>query len=158
MLFPGISITAMSGDDLDQVMEIERASFPLPWSRSSFEKELVENNYACYLVACSREEGRVIGYAGCWVIFDEAHVTTLAVHPLFRRNGTGSALLASLIKQAYGRGARQIFLEVRDSNEAARRLYEKFGFKIKGIRKKYYLDEDAVVMARHCSATSFSWR
>lgn len=124
-------IRFMTTEDLDQVMEIEKKSFPLPWSRSSFERELHDNNYACYLVSHTGENGQVTGYGGCWVIFDEAHITTLAVHPAHRREGTGSALLASLMKLAYDRGARQVFLEVRDSNEAARKLYEKFGFMIK---------------------------
>ncbi|MEW5920272.1 MAG: ribosomal protein S18-alanine N-acetyltransferase [Bacillota bacterium] len=151
MLSP--KIRNMTTDDLDQVMEIEKSSFPLPWSRGSFEKELRDNNYACYLVAHTGENGKITGYAGCWVLFDEAHITTLAVHPLYRRTGTGSVLLTSLMELAYERGARQVFLEVRDSNEAARNLYEKFGFKIRGIRKKYYLDEDALVMARNFGTT-----
>ena len=138
----------MSIDDLQQVMVIEHAAFPHPWSRASFEKELSDNGYACYLVAVTGNNRQVIGYAGSWVLFGEAHITTLAVHPDYRRAGIGSALLTSLMETASKEGACQVFLEVRDSNGAARTLYEKFGFKIKGIRKKYYLDEDALVMTR----------
>ncbi len=141
----------MTKDDIDQVMEIEHSSFPYPWSRASFEKELRDNGYACYLVAGTGKNGQVIGYAGSWVLFGEAHITTLAVHPDYRRAGTGSALLTSLMEAAYKLGACQVFLEVRDSNGAARTLYEKYGFKIKGIRKKYYLDEDALIMTRDFS-------
>ncbi len=146
-----LEIRKMTNDDLDEVMEIEHSSFPYPWARASFEKELRDNAYACYLVAGTEKNGQVIGYAGSWVLFGEAHITTLAVHPGYRRAGTGSALLTSLMESAYKLGACQVFLEVRDSNGAARTLYEKFGFKIKGIRKKYYLDEDALVMIRDFS-------
>jgi len=148
---PPAQIRKMTPGDLVQVMEIEHYSFSLPWSRSSFEKELRDNGYACYLVAETAETaetGKVVGYAGCWVLFDEAHITTLAVHPAYRRSGIGSLLLTSLLEMADARGAEQIFLEVRDSNMAARRLYTEFGFEIKGIRKKYYHDEDALVMVR----------
>lgn len=141
----------MTHDDLDQVMEIEHSSFPYPWSRTSFEKELRDNGYACYLVADTGKNGQVLGYAGSWVLFGEAHITTLAVHSDYRRAGVGSTLLTSLMEKAYKLGACQIFLEVRDSNGAARTLYEKLGFQIKGIRKKYYHDEDAVVMIRDFS-------
>ena len=145
---PPLQIRKMTPGDLAQVMEIERSSFDLPWSRSSFEKELRDNSYACYLVAETGEEGKVVGYTGCWVLFDEAHITTLAVHPAYRRSGIGSMLLTSLLELAESRGAQQVFLEVRDSNMSARRLYAEFGFEIKGIRKKYYHDEDALVMMR----------
>lgn len=139
-------IRKMIPGDLAQVMEIENNSFPISWSRNSFEKELRENGYACYLVAETGETGKVIGYTGCWVLFDEAHITTLAVHPAYRRNGIGSKLLTTLLELAESKGAQQVFLEVRDSNMAARRLYAEFGFEIKGIRKKYYNDEDALIM------------
>ena len=145
---PPLQIRRMTPGDLNQVMEIEHCSFPLPWSRGSFEKELRDNSYACYLVAETEERGKVAGYAGCWVLFDEAHITTLAVHPAYRRGGIGRMLLAALLELADARGAQQVFLEVRDSNAAARRLYTEFGFEIKGIRKKYYHDEDALVMVR----------
>lgn len=141
----------MTVADLDQVMEIENLSFPYPWSRPSFEKELLNNGYACYIVSCSGADHRVIGYAGAWVLFGEAHVTTLAVHPEYRRKGTGSVLLTALMEMASRLGAEQVFLEVRHSNNAARILYGKFGFKIKGVRKKYYLDEDAIIMVRDFS-------
>lgn len=143
-----LEIRKMKADDLDQVMTIEQASFPFPWSRTSFEKELKDNGYAYYIVACTANGGAVVGYGGSWVLFGEAHITTLAVHPDYRRKGTGSILLKSLMDVSIKLGACQVFLEVRNSNDAARTLYEKFGFKIKGIRKKYYLDEDALIMAR----------
>ena len=142
-------IRKMTGNDLDQVMEIEYRSFPLPWSRGSFEREICYNNYSCYIVAGAGENGQVTGYAGSWVFLDEAHITTLAVHPLYRRTGTGSALFSYLLETAHAQGAERVLLEVRDSNEAARRLYEKHGFTVIGRRKKYYFDEDALVMARY---------
>jgi ribosomal-protein-alanine N-acetyltransferase len=136
----------MSVDDLDDVLDIEQSSFSFPWSRSSFYGEIQKNNFAYYIVARPRGEHRVIGYGGLWVVCDEGHITTLAVHPFYRKTGAGSFMLDHLLKKAREKGARRVFLEVRDSNLAARHLYEKFCFKIIGRRKNYYLDEDALIM------------
>lgn len=142
----GISISSMKVSEIDQVVKIERLSFPTPWSPHAFYSELTENLCACYVVA--KEGVRVIGYAGMWVLIDEAHVTNIAVHPDFRRRGIGEKLLKELITRAASRGARRLTLEVRPSNEAAQRLYTKFGFEPKGVRKGYYTDnrEDAIIM------------
>lgn len=142
-----LEIAPMSVDDLDTVLEIERNSFPFPWPQDSIYREIVKNDYAFYYVARLKEEGKVIGYGGIWVLFDEAHVTTLAVHPPYRRLGAGSLLLSYLLQEAFSKGARQVYLEVRDFNQAARALYEKYGFKKIGRRKNYYYHEDALVMA-----------
>jgi len=114
--------------------------------------EISQNRYAHYIVARVKDDGRVIGYGGLWVLFDEGHITTLAVHPLHRKAGTGSFLLEHMLRKARANGATQVFLEVRDSNLAARRLYEKFKFKVIGRRKNYYLNEDALVMVYTFSA------
>ncbi|MGI6308642.1 MAG: ribosomal protein S18-alanine N-acetyltransferase [Dethiobacteria bacterium] len=146
-----LEIAPMSVDDLSAVLEIEKSSFSFPWPQDSIYKEIVKNDYAYYFVARLKDEGKVIGYGGIWVLLDEAHITTLAVHSLYRRAGTGSLLLSCLLKEALSRGARQVFLEVRDSNQAARALYEKFGFEMIGRRKNYYYHEDALIMVHKFS-------
>lgn len=142
-----ISVNPMTVEDLEAVLEIEELSFPIPWSRNSFLYELLENERAIYLIA-KNEFGRVIGYIGMWVIFDEGHITNLAVHPIYRRRGAGRALLLTLTDTARQHGVQHLTLEVRASNIAAQTLYEKIGFVRMGIRRKYYLDnnEDAYIM------------
>lgn len=136
----------MGSQHLDGVLAIERSSFPTPWSRASFLNELYTNNYAFYYVCLW--ENKVVGYAGMWIILDEAHITNIAVHPDFRRCGIGELLLDTLIKEAVKLGAERMTLEVRISNIPAQRLYEKKGFVRSGIRKGYYTDnrEDAIIM------------
>lgn len=141
-----LTIAAMVLEDLDEVMQIEQDSFLYPWSRNSFQGEILTNRFAYYITA-KDTEGFVIGYAGIWILFDEGHITTIAVKPLCRHKGVGSLLLAHLLKKAQLEGACKVFLEVRDSNLEARRIYERFGFEVIGKRKKYYFNEDALIMA-----------
>ena len=140
-----VTIRPMRMEDIGGVLEIEQMSFPTPWPRDAYVHEL-ENRLACYFVAC--EMHRTVGYTGMWVILDEAHVTTIAVDPLYRRRRIGERLLITLIEEALKRGARWITLEVRKSNAGAQDLYRKYGFKDIGVRKAYYSDnrEDAIVM------------
>lgn len=140
-------ISPMRVEDLEEVLEIEDLSFPTPWSRNSFLYELLENERALYLVAKS-PLGNVIGYVGIWVIFDEGHITNLAVHPDYRRQGVGKALMLALIEAVRKRDVRHLTLEVRRTNLAAQDLYQKLGFVHMGVRRKYYLDnnEDALIM------------
>ena len=141
-----ITIRPMRLEDITGVLEIEQMSFPTPWPRDAYQHELRDNRLACYLVA--REFHRIVGYAGMWVILDEAHVTTIAVDPLHRRRRIGERLLVALIDESIRRGARWVTLEVRKSNLGAQSLYRKYGFKDIGVRKGYYSDnrEDAIVM------------
>lgn len=150
----GLDIGQMRESDLDSVMEIEEASFPTPWSRNAFLSEIYENRRAYYLVA--RDNGHVAGYVGIWVILDEGHVTNLAVHPNFRRQGIGEQLMQSIISYARSRGAKRITLEVRASNLTAQSLYEKLGFVGVGTRPGYYHDngEDAVIMWKNEQAAT----
>lgn len=141
-----LEVAPMTVDDLTDVLEIEKNSFIFPWSSISFYEEIRGNNYAYYIVARLPGKGKIVGYGGLWVFFDEGHITTLAVHPLYRHAGTGSFLLDHLLNKALQKGARRVFLEVRDSNQVARSLYEKYNFKVIGRRKNYYLNEDALVM------------
>lgn len=138
------TIEPMTLEDLEAVARIERGSFESPWSPDSFRTELLRNDMAHYLVARMGEW--VVGYGGIWIIFDEAHLTTLAVAEPYRRHGIGTVLLKALMRKSASLGARRISLEVRPSNLAARSLYEKFGFSVKGVRKHYYFDEDGLVM------------
>jgi len=132
--------------DLDEVLAIEHLSFPTPWSRAAYHRELVTNGYATYIVG--RLDGRVVSYGGMWVILDEAHITNIAVHPDWRRAGLGRLTMAALEARAVELGATRITLEVRVSNITARRLYEGLGYRGTGVRRNYYSDtrEDAIVM------------
>jgi ribosomal-protein-alanine N-acetyltransferase len=140
------AIRAMGLDDIPQVMEIDRLSFPLPWSENSFRKELAENEHAYFFVA--EAQGGIVGFAGYWYIVDECHISTLAVHPAQRGQGIGDLLLAAALRHALALGAALATLEVRESNVAAQTLYRKYGFEVAGRRRRYYRnnDEDALLM------------
>ncbi|MBO8169247.1 MAG: ribosomal protein S18-alanine N-acetyltransferase [Thermoanaerobacteraceae bacterium] len=141
-----LSFEPMQLKHLPQVLDIERQSFPTPWSKKTFLGELRHNQFAYYYV-CLLEE-QVVGYGGLWVVLDEAHVTTIAVSPQYRRRKIGARLLLFLMQQALMHGADKITLEVRPSNLSAKRLYENMGFTEAGVRKGYYTDnnEDAIIM------------
>ena len=132
--------------DIPSVHRIERQSFPVPWPAYAFRQELEANRLARYLVV--RYGDRVIAYAGLWLMVDEAHVTTFAVLPEWRRQGVGRRLMLALLESATKVRAETATLEVRISNVAARRLYEQFGFRPVGVRPRYYSDngEDALIM------------
>jgi [ribosomal protein S18]-alanine N-acetyltransferase len=139
-----ITIGPMRLEDVEAVHHIEELSFSQPWSRATFESEVRDNRFAHYLVA--RNHRGPLGYGGMWVILDEAHVTTLAVLPRYRRRGLGGRLLRFLMDLALHLGATRMTLEVRISNQEAMDLYKKFGFVQRGMRKQYYQDEDAYIM------------
>jgi ribosomal-protein-alanine N-acetyltransferase len=136
----------MTIDDIEQVLDVENNSFALPWSENAFRKEMKENDLALYVVI--EENGRVVGYAGLWVIGHEGHITNVAVHPQFRKKGYGDLLIDRLLCEGEKKGINAYTLEVRVSNRPAQKLYEKYGFKSVGIRPKYYEDnkEDAMIM------------
>jgi ribosomal-protein-alanine N-acetyltransferase len=139
-------VAEMTAEDIPAVHAIESASFPTPWPPYAFRQELETNRLARYLVV--RAGQRVIAYAGIWLMVDEAHVTTFAVLPAYRRRGIGGLLLVELMELAADLGAVVCTLEVRLSNGAARRLYQEFGYKPVGVRPRYYTDngEDALIM------------
>lgn len=141
-----VELKNMSFEDIDGVCEIEKLSFATPWSRESFESELYQNNLARYIVA--KLNGKVAAYGGMWIVLDEAHITNIAVHPDYRGQKIGEKLVRALLRTAAENKAARITLEVRASNDAARKLYKKLGFIDSGIRKGYYADsgEDAVIM------------
>jgi [ribosomal protein S18]-alanine N-acetyltransferase len=140
----------MELDDIQPVHQIDQLSFNLPWSERSYRFELTENRNASVWVAELDEEGRrqVVGMIVVWIVLDEAHIATLAIHPDYRKHGIGRQLLAQGLRAAAGRGAQLAYLEVRRSNRAAQLLYESFGFEVVGERPRYYKDnqEDALLM------------
>jgi len=136
----------MAVSDLDQVLDIERASFPTPWTRAAFCYEIEQNKVA----RCTVLRGRrgIVGYLCLWEIGHEIHITNLAVHPEWRRHGVARRLLAGALAEGIVRGVALAFLEVRPSNTRALALYESLGFQVIGRRNGYYFDtgEDALVM------------
>ncbi len=141
-----LKLSFMTVNDLPQVQVIEKHAFPRPWSMQTYFSEIVDNDCAHYMVM--RYEKEIIGYIGMWIILDEGHVTTVAVHPGWRRRRIGTKLLGMLGKYAYARGVRKMTLEVRVSNQGAQSLYRGLGYIGVGIRPQYYLDnkEDALIM------------
>ncbi|MCC7529085.1 MAG: ribosomal protein S18-alanine N-acetyltransferase [Candidatus Melainabacteria bacterium] len=143
-----LELRTLADNDLDEVMDIEPVAFGNHhWSRQSFINEL-DNRLGKYYAAVDASTGQLVGYSGFWLIGDEAHITTLAVHPDCRRKRIGEVLLINNILAARQAGAKWLTLEVRVSNEKAQNLYFKFGFKNLGIRRHYYQDnsEDALVL------------
>jgi ribosomal-protein-alanine N-acetyltransferase len=159
-------VQPMTLADVAQVMEIERVAFPTPWSPRAYRYEITANESSTMLVVrllghpaagLARIVQRVrvappdplLGYAGFWLLVDDAHICTIAVHPRWRGQGLGDLLLLSLLDRAVERGAHRATLEVRVSNRVAQGLYRKFGFHVVSRRKRYYADndEDAYIMA-----------
>ncbi len=141
-----VVVEPMRLDDLPAIHQIEKASFTSPWPDHAYQSELATNRLAHYLVA--RVGDRLVAYGGMWLMVDEAHITTFAVHPAWRRQHIGECLLLAFLDLAIDRGAHEATLEVRLSNLPARRLYEKYGFRPVGLRPRYYSDdnEDALIM------------
>ena len=136
------------GRDLDGILAVDAATFERPWTRAMYEWEWTHSDVARFYVACHGEA--VVGYCAGWVIFDELHINNLAVAPEWRRRGVGAGLLVFVLGAAAAEGATRATLEVRRSNEPARRLYERFGFAFAGVRTGYYREpvEDALVLWR----------
>ena len=147
----GLTIRPMQMDDLQQVLKIDQVSFSLPWPESAYRYELTENPTSRSWVAIydsADGEQVIVGMIVVWLILDEAHIATLAIHPDYRKRGIGSTLLVEALQSVLLQGARSAFLEVRASNLAAQNLYQHFGFEIVNRRPRYYKDnlEDALLM------------
>lgn len=184
------AIEPMRLRDVAEVMEIERVSFPTPWSARAYRYELQENNLSHYLVArpqrpltekkpgfwdglrreclverlrrslgiAASPEANILGYGGFWLMAGEAHISTIAVRPEWRRRGIGELLLVAMLEWAVELGADLATLEVRVSNVAAQGLYRKYGFAKVGLRPHYYSDrgEDALIMTtKHLTSAAF---
>jgi len=133
---PDLVLRVMRESDLTGVLNIERRSFSIPWEEATF-RGLMRRQSASLLVA--EQAGVLVGYAVMWYAADEAELGDLSVLPEARRRGLGRWILDRAMREAGRRGAKQIFLEVRESNTDARRLYEKAGFVDVGVRPSYYL-------------------
>ncbi|MGB4440145.1 MAG: ribosomal protein S18-alanine N-acetyltransferase [Sedimentibacter sp.] len=140
-----VLIRNMNSNDIDQITEIEKKCFSLPWSKESFEGEL-KNEHAYY--ECAEENENVVGYMGMWKILDECHITNVAVLPEYRNRGIASMLIDKMIGVCKCSEIKNMTLEVRESNTTAINLYKKFGFFSVGKRPKYYQLplEDAIIM------------
>ena len=168
-------VDRMRLEDIEQVVAIDRVAFPTPWSANAYRHEIVHNEAAHYFVALLRKSPSpappvvpsqgwrawltrrlrsarspryVVGYSGFWLMVDEAHISTIAVRPDFRRRGIGELLMLTMLEEAIRLQAVTATLEVRVSNVAAQQLYRKYGFDIVGRRRGYYSDnrEDALIM------------
>lgn len=139
-------IEPMTDADVKEVLSIEQQSFATQWPGNAFHQELHDNKLAHYFVG--RIDGHVVAYGGIWVILEDSHVTTIAVHPNFRGRKYGEIMLLRLLDEAIERGASWMTLEVRESNAVAQNLYRKYGFTTVSTRKGYYSDnnENALVM------------
>ena len=158
-----VRVEPMTEADLGRVLDIEYLSFTTPWPRDIFLDELRGSEVAHLFVARLIEgdqQGCVTGYSCTWVVADEMHITSFAVHPGFRRQHVGQQLLAGVLTGAVELGCRQAVLEVRASNRGAQRLYSHFGFAPVAVRKRYYVDdhEDAIVMFLDDIATQLQRR
>ena len=145
---PPVTLRAMRADDLAAILDIERRSFPQPWSRAFFEKELA-TSLARLTVAVDEAGPRptLVGYTCRWRVSDEVHLLNVAVHPERRGSGIGRLLVEAVITEGREIGARVLFLEVRAGNVVARRLYRHLGFRDLGVRRAYYgPGQDAIVM------------
>ena len=140
-----VRIRRMTLSDVDGVHAIEAATFPKPWSRKDFVKEMTQNTCARYLVAV--EDEKIIGFAGAWIVLDEAHITNIAVLKEYRGRGIGRKLTQALLQYCANLGVVYATLEVRKSNAVAQTLYQSLGFEYVGVRKRYYEDngEDALL-------------
>lgn len=140
-----ITIRELQIEDLHDVMEIEEACFSVPWSEESFKAEIRHQNtyYNCIEI-----NNKVIGYAGLWKILDEGHITNIAVIPKYRKKGYGKKLVENILQYCSNNDIDRVTLEVRESNNAAKKLYIKMGFEAAGIRRNYYTKptENAEIM------------
>ena len=153
---PFFKIEPMQPDDIPAVVVVEQASYSMTWPAKAYDYELKQNELAHYFVlrtsppqaAAAEQESSVIGLGGFWLLSGEVHINTIAVYPTWRGLGLGEWLLITLLEEGQALSAEVATLEVRPSNHAARRLYQKYGFEEVGRRPHYYSDndEDALIL------------
>lgn len=145
---PRLKLRRMRREDLDKVLEIERKSFPNPWSRNAFLYEIESEVSFPWVIEL---DNQIVGYSVHWLILDEAHLSNIAVDPAHRRKGIGRFILEKIIDSVKKKGAKFLTLEVRVSNTGAISLYTKMNFRVVGIRKNYYTNpvEDAFIMMKN---------
>jgi ribosomal-protein-alanine N-acetyltransferase len=149
--FSGIVIRPMGRDDLKKVLEIEKQSFPVPWTHDLFFSELTRNIYARYFAL--EKDNEVVGYLGFWNKGSSFHITNIAITEKSRRKGYGKIFLKFIEKIATTHRIKKISLEVRRSNCIAQDMYRKYGYKVIRVLKNYYQEEkeDALVMEKKLS-------
>ncbi|MGI6362019.1 MAG: ribosomal protein S18-alanine N-acetyltransferase [Bacillota bacterium] len=148
-----ISLHALNISHLEDILEIEELSFPLPWSRESYVNELRDNPLAHFLGLFWQD--RLVAFGGVWLIMDEGHIANVAVHPLFRGQGLGELMMRKLMFYTHLQGMTKMTLEVRESNFLAQDLYHKLGFSSAGLRPGYYTDNGEAAMIMWCNLSSF---
>ena len=142
-----LQFVPLHASHLDRILAIEVEAYPEPWTRGMFHDEL-RNNRSHFIVAFDGDE--LVGYAGFWLVLDEAHITTVVVRDSYRSRGIGRHLFKNLLDLARETGARLATLEVRVTNDHAKQLYTSFGFRPVGVRRGYYpkTKEDAIIMLK----------
>jgi ribosomal-protein-alanine N-acetyltransferase len=135
--------------DLDGVLAVEAESFTNPWTRDMYAWEL-QNRAVCHIYVARTADCAVAGFCAFWLVFDEIHVNNVAIRPQYRGRGMGTAVMHHVLAEARRLGAKRATLEVRASNEPARRLYERLGFYVAAVRPNYYSSpvEDALILWR----------
>ena len=138
-----------SEGEIDEMLAVEREAFTNPWTREMYLAECANPDVSHFFLARDLS-GRLVGFCAFWRILDELHINNLAVLPDYRRQGIGSALLDRVLAEGQRLGAAHATLEVRQSNDAAVQLYERWGFRVAGVRRHYYTkpDEDALLLWR----------
>jgi [ribosomal protein S18]-alanine N-acetyltransferase len=147
---PRFRIEPLDGQaDLDGVLHVEAESFTNPWTREMYAWEL-QNRSVCHIYVVRTDGCRVAAFCAFWLVFDEIHINNIAVLPQFRGHGMGTTLMQHVLAEAHRLGARRATLEVRASNEAALRLYDRLGFYVAATRRHYYSNpvEDALILWR----------
>lgn len=136
-----------SAREIEDILRIERLSFTNPWTREMYLSELEHGDVASFYIVRDAS-GEPVGFCAVWRVLDELHINNLAVLPERRRGGAASAMLERVLADGAARGAHRATLEVRASNTAALRLYERFGFRVTAVRRGYYTqpEEDALVL------------
>ncbi|MBD2625857.1 ribosomal protein S18-alanine N-acetyltransferase [Trichormus variabilis] len=148
MILLDLKIQSLTLEHLSALLELDKACFDGLWTMDGYRRELESPNSHFLGLFSPFSSSDLLGMGCFWSILEEAHITILAVHPQYHRQGLGQALLYSLLKRASDRGLERATLEVRASNQAAISLYQKFGFKTAGRRPRYYKDndEDALIL------------
>lgn len=139
-----ISISKMELSDLESLSSNFQTDFDDFWTVRTLESELENENSACFVM---KNDSEIVGFACLWISVDDIHITNIAIKKSYRQNGFGGILLEHLIDYSKSTGKKELTLEVNENNEPAKKLYLKYGFKILGIRKKYYNNkENAIIM------------
>jgi len=142
-----IVIRAARLEDADAVISIDQASFSQPWLPATVHSAIEKAAHGDYIALVAEQDGAICGFVVAWTVREEGEIATIAVREVARGQGIGRRLLEAALNECKRRGATDIFLEVRPGNEIARRLYESCGFRVAGVRPKYYRDgDDAVIM------------